>query len=58
MFVQAGELGIVVDTGISQHGKLQRLEDDEWVDFKRDGKVLHWPVPLRELPPGQYRVRD
>lgn len=57
MFVHAGELGIVVDTGTNQHGKLQWLEDDEWVDFKRDGEVVQWPIPLKELPPGQYRVR-
>jgi hypothetical protein len=34
---------------------LQRLED-EWVDYKVDGKVIKSPVDIDALPAGRYRL--
>jgi hypothetical protein len=47
---------ISIDLGRNEPGMtLQRLED-EWVDYKVDGKVVKSPVDIDALPPGRYRL--
>jgi hypothetical protein len=44
------------DSGNDEPGMtLQRLED-EWVDYKVDGKVVKSPVDIDALPAGRYRL--
>lgn len=57
MIIEAGDLGVIVDTGLNRPGDpLQRLEAGQWRDFEQDGELVRWPVKLETLPPGQYRV--
>ena len=43
MIIQAGDLGIELDTGLHPDGKtLQRLENGKWVDFILDGESVTW----------------
>ena len=45
------------DSGKDEPGMtLQRLEDNEWVDYKVDGKVVKSPVDIDALPAGRYRL--
>jgi hypothetical protein len=47
---------IRVDLGKNKPGMtLQRLED-EWMDYKVDGKLLKSPVDIDALPSGKYRL--
>ena len=57
MILQAGDLGIEIDTGLNRPGTLQRLEDGRWVDYLKDGEPVRWPVKVEDLKPGRYRVR-
>jgi hypothetical protein len=34
---------------------LQRLNGNDWVDYKVDGKVVKSPVDIDALPAGVYR---
>jgi hypothetical protein len=46
------------DSGNDEPGMtLQRLEDD-WVDYKVDGKVVKSPVDIDALPAGRYRLTN
>jgi hypothetical protein len=56
MIIQAGDLGVEIDTGLNRPGYLQRLENGEWRDYVRDGKPVLWPVKVEELEAGWYRV--
>ena len=56
MIPSAGDRGILLDTGTNKPGKLQRLENGQWVDYVKNGEPVHWPVKEDELEPGQYRV--
>ena len=59
MILQAGNLGIELDTGTNAPGQiLQRLEGGEWKPYLMDGKPLTWPVDYTTLPPGKYRVAE
>jgi len=40
MILQAGDLGLVLDTGLNRPGILQRFEDGDWRDLDRDGKPV------------------
>jgi hypothetical protein len=45
-----------IDLGKDELGMiLQRLEDD-WVDYKVDGKVVVSPFDIDALPAGRYRL--
>jgi hypothetical protein len=47
---------LYIDWGEDEPGMtLQRLEDD-WVDYKVDGKVVKSPVDIDKLPAGRYRL--
>jgi hypothetical protein len=47
---------IRIDLGKNEPGMtLQRLED-EWMDYKVDGKVVKSPVDIDKLPAGRYRL--
>ena len=56
MITQAGDLGILIDTGTNRPGKLQRLENGMWVDYVKDAKPMCWPIAVEKLEPGRYRV--
>ena len=50
MIIQAGDLGIELDTGTNRPGSvLQRYEARQWRDNQRDGKPVRWPVKLERL---------
>ena len=35
---------------------LQRLDSNDWVNYKVDGKVVKSPVDIETLPQGKYRL--
>jgi hypothetical protein len=35
---------------------LQRLDGNDWVDYKLDGKEVKSPVDIDALPAGRYRL--
>jgi hypothetical protein len=48
---------VQIDLGKDEAGMtLQRHEDNEWVDYKMDGKVVKSPVDIESLPWGEYRL--
>ncbi|MGK2926484.1 MAG: hypothetical protein ACSLE2_12785 [Lysobacterales bacterium] len=52
MIIEAGDIGVIVDTGTNAPGvPLQRLEAGEWRDFEQDGEPVRWPVKIDTLPP-------
>ena len=58
MITQAGDLGVILDTGTNQPGvSLERFEAGEWKPFTMDGEPVLWPVKLESLRPGRYRDR-
>jgi hypothetical protein len=59
MSIQAGDLGVEIDTGLNRPGAIvQRLDGEEWRDYLQDGKPVVWPVKEEELEPGRYRVLE
>ena len=58
MIVQAGDIGVQIDTGLNQPGGiLHRLEGAEWKPVLKEGRIVRWPVNLESLRPGRYMVR-
>ncbi len=58
MIVAGTSPPISVDLGKNKPGMiLQRLED-EWVEYKVDGKVVKSPVDIDALPTGRYRLSN
>jgi hypothetical protein len=56
MIVEGTHPFIRVDLGKNKPGMtLQHLED-EWMDYKVDGKLLKSPVDIDALPSGKYRL--
>ena len=58
MIIQAGDLGVKIDTGHSESGARQRLEGNLWKPYRKDGKPVCWPIKLMKLEPGRYRVEE
>jgi hypothetical protein len=58
MIIQAGDLAVEIDTGTNKPGKVQRLENGQWVDYVKNGKPVRWPVKEDELEPGRYLVKQ
>jgi hypothetical protein len=58
MIIQAGDLGVAVDTGSNTPGVLQRLVADRWIDYRVNGQPVQWPVRLEQLEPGRYRLKE
>ena len=56
--LSAGDLGVESDYGTGNpSGVLQRLVNDLWTDYRRDGKAItSKPLDISSLPPGKYRV--
>ena len=48
---------IYIDLGKDEPGMtLQRQDQNEWVNVRKDGKVVKSPVDIDELPAGVYRL--
>ena len=57
MIIQAGDLGVELDTGTNAPGAiLQCLDNGEWRDYLVDGKLVTRTIELESLPPGRYRL--
>jgi hypothetical protein len=57
MMLQAGDLGLTIDFGISRtRSILQRKTNGEWQDYLVEGKPMIYPFDVNKLPPGEYRV--
>jgi len=57
LIIQAGDLGVELDTGNNQPGALlQRHENGRWQDYMVDGQPVTSPVDIEQLPPGRYRL--
>ena len=55
--LQAGDLGLTIDYGISRTGSiLQRKIFREWQDYLVEGEPLIYPFDVNQLPPGEYRL--
>jgi hypothetical protein len=56
MVIQAGELGVTLDTGNNCIDfKLQHLTTEGWQDYLENGEPKLGPIDIGTLPPGQYR---
>ncbi|RKZ03448.1 hypothetical protein DRQ25_17770 [Candidatus Fermentibacteria bacterium] len=56
MVIQAGELGVTLDTGNNRIDcKLQRLTPEGWQDYLENGELKLGPIDIGTLRPGQYR---
>jgi hypothetical protein len=59
MMFQAGDLGLTIDFGINRTGSiLQRKTNGEWQGYLVDGELLIYPFDVKQLPPGEYRLRS
>jgi hypothetical protein len=57
MILQAGDLGVQIDTGKGVgEDTVQRLENDEWVFFLTLNEVDPASLCLEDFPPGKYRL--
>lgn len=57
MILQAGDLGVQIDTGKGiGEDIVQRLENDEWVFFRALSDVDPTSLCLEDFPPGKYRL--
>ena len=56
MIIQAGDIGVTLDTGNNcPDCKLQRLTSEGWQDYREDGELKLGPIDISTLQPGQYR---
>ena len=57
MILQAGDLGVQIDTGKGiGEDAVQRLENDEWIFFRKFNETDPAALRLEDFPPGKYRL--
>jgi len=56
----AGDLGVEIDYGAGNPpGTLQRLENDDWQNYRPDGEAITCKsLDIDSLPPGKYRIHS
>jgi len=59
MIIQAGYLGVELNTGTNTPGAvLQHRQEGVWVDYLHEGQPVLYPVDIKSLPPGYYRLQE
>jgi hypothetical protein len=56
MIVEGTHPFIRIDLGKNKPGMTLQSLEDEWVNYKVDGKLVKSPVDIDALPPGRYRL--
>lgn len=58
MIIQAGDLGVELDTGTNSPGAILQRWDGEWRDYLVNGETVTEPIELESLSPGKYRLSE